>query len=165
MITRRVLLAGTAGSLMLAGCAVAPDGPRPTMTQTPRVDPARHQVLTRTPPADLLVPLGDAGGIAASRALFTAATAVVVVGSPAARPTPEPSSSPSVATSASPAATPAPADRTAIAAQAALALGVPLLEAGPPLQAELDRLQTRTVISYAEGSNDQNLWMVLGGVT
>lgn len=127
MITRRNLLAGaTTGTVLLvAGCTgdqPAPSAPVPAdSSETPRLDPNTHHVVTRAPAADLVIPPGPEGALAAARALVAAATAVVVV---AAEP---------------------PHD---VAAQLARELGIPAFTDTPGLAAELDRLQTRTVIAY-----------------
>lgn len=119
MITRRTLLAGgTAGTaLALAACTARPLPP--DATEPPKVDPAKHQVISRTPTTHLSIPAGAPGTLAATRGLLAAATAVVVA--PAA---------------------------DATAPRVARELGLPLLVDDPGLPAELDRLQTRTVIAY-----------------
>jgi hypothetical protein len=115
-------------------------------------------VTLRVPEADSVLPLDESSGSALTAALIQSATAVVVA-SPAAAPTPDPTgsapqTSPAGSASASPSPTPSttattPAgDPLASATEAALALGLPLLLAGPSLLAELDRLETRTVIGY-----------------
>ncbi|MFP5416123.1 MAG: hypothetical protein ACLGHZ_04485 [Actinomycetes bacterium] len=164
MITRRHLLAGaTAGTALLAvGCTASNSPQPPGTTEQPRVDPKRHQVTTRTPASDLVVPAGPAGAVVASRELLAAATAVVVIVPNAASPEPTATPSPTAAApdaapagSASPSpdgspsatATP-PAPGPEAAASVARALGIPLFEDSPELAAELDRLQTRTVIAY-----------------
>lgn len=127
VISRRNLLAGaaTGSALLVVGCAVEPPGPReplpPGATETPRLDPNRHHVLTRTPSADTVVGAGPDGALAASRALLAMSTAVVVVGGDG------------------------PHDA---AASLAGELGIPAFADSPELGAELDRLQTRTVIAF-----------------
>ena len=126
MFSRRLALTGAAASVLLVGCTASPPAPPVAgASDTPRADPRRHQVIARLPERDVALPVGPHAGIEASRALLAVATAVVVV---------DPAS---------------PAERVALGAQAARALGLPLLESGPELAAELDRLQTRTVVSYA----------------
>ena len=68
MITRRHLLAGAATGtvLIVAGCTgdapTTPPGPLPPdSTETPRVDPNTHRVVTRTPSADTVIPAGPDG--------------------------------------------------------------------------------------------------------
>lgn len=129
MIQRRSLLTGAAAGALLAvtGCTAdeRPPGPQPpNSTETPRIDPRANAVLTRTPAGDLVVPSGPEGALVASRAVLAAATVVVVVGA---------------AADASPHAT---------AARLARELGIPAFVDAPGLAAELDRLQTRTVLAY-----------------
>ena len=105
VITRRHLLAGAATGtvLLVAGCTgdapTTPPGPLPPdSTETPRVDPNTHRVVTRTPSADTVIPAGPDGAIAASRALLAAATAVVVVAAAPASAAPTAVATPSPAT-------------------------------------------------------------------
>lgn len=124
MIDRRQFVLGSAAAaaLVAAGCSTPPTSPVNT-PETPRLDPSRHQLITRTPPADGVLPPGPEGALVASRALLAAATIVGIV---------------------------APdADATG-PAEIARALGVPLLVNSPELPAELNRLQTRTVLSWVE---------------
>lgn len=162
VITRRNLLAGaaTGTALLVAGCSgdPAPSTPPaplpPDASETPRVDPNTHRVLTRTPASDVVIPPGPHGALTASRAVLAAATAVVVVAedaSPAASPqataTAEATASPDPASTAGP--TPEPRGNPHdVAAALARELGIPLFADSPDLPAELDRLQTRTVFAY-----------------
>ncbi|MBB1501313.1 hypothetical protein H5397_07715 [Propioniciclava sp. MC1683] len=171
MITRRHLLAGAATGtvLIVAGCTgdgpSTPTGPLPPdSTETPQVDPNTHRVVARTPSTDTVIPAGPDGAIAASRALLAAATAVVVVaaapasaaptvGTPSPTTSPEPTgtASPAPTASADPTASPEPsaaADPHTVAAALARELGIPAFVDSPDLAAELDRLQTRTVLAY-----------------
>lgn len=104
-----------------------------------------------------MVPATSDGALAASRALLSVATVVVVV-KPAATSA---SGAPTVSSGSRPSArvTPhasggpdgGPPDLS-VAGKVALALGIPLFVEGRGLREELDRLQTRTVIGYpAEG--------------
>lgn len=169
MINRRQFLTGsTAGiALVVAGCSGPAQVPTAPVTpgETAAVPDHRHQVRAATPAGDLVLPAGDA--LAVSRSLLGAATLVVVVpadaaaaaspeATPTATPSPSPSPTPSPAattadTTATPGASATPAPTAAspeAGAGVARELGVPLLVEGPELAAELDRLQTRTVISY-----------------
>lgn len=127
MITRRHLLAGasSATALLIAGCTAPEPGPPPSpgADETPRLDPKTHQVLPRTPQADLVLAPGPAAVLGASRAVLAAASAVVVVAEGT--------------------------DETTVASAARLAreLGIPAFVETPDLAAELDRLQTRTVLA------------------
>lgn len=122
MIGRRGVLVGaaTAGALLATGCTRAPRSPVTGSQPPPRVDPKVHSVVTAASAHRALPPDAE-HTLDASRALLAVATAVVVA---------------------------APDDATALAV--AHDLGVPLLPPADGLAAELDRLQTRTVFSYAE---------------
>lgn len=124
VIPRRALLAA-APALLTLGCARSAPAPlSPDATEPPRLDPARHQVVTRTPASDLVVP-ADPDAVALSRAVLAAASAVVV----------------------------ADPERADAAASVARGLGLPLLLAAEGVAAELERLQTRTVVDFtAAGS-------------
>ena len=167
MITRRHLLtsAATGSVLLVAACtADTPTSPDPSAPgaaeETPRLDPNTHQVVAHAPERDLVLP-PDA--LAASRALLSAATAVVVVAqapeptpsttaSPA--PTPEVTQAPTPAPTPEGTPTPTPADDTlGRAAHLARELGLPLFLDTPDLAAELDRLQTRTVFAHGTPSH------------
>ena len=166
MISRRLLLAGaTSGAaLVVAGCTT---DSVPDVSKLPRNE---HRVVTQPVTADLTIPPGPEGALVASRALFAAATAVVVIGSldvPAEAPAdeapadeaPAPASSPSgedaqPESPAAPAPTATPPTGVDIAARVATELGVPFFLWTPDLAAELDRLQTRTVIAYAADGLD-----------
>lgn len=151
--TRRSLIAGAAAgaALTVVGCTGSGAG----NDAPPRVDPKSNGVFTRTPDANVTVPDAD-GAIGVSKALLSAATAVVVAPAPGAAAQPAASASPSPsrtatrtpAASASPSAAPGGDDKAKLAASVAKALGVPMFYDSPTLAAELDRLQTRTVISY-----------------
>lgn len=171
MINRRTLLAGATASsaLVVVGCTASspqPPGPAPTGTESPRVDPARHQVVARTPSADLVAPRGAPGALVVSRALLGAATAVVVVAATAPSPTPSAASSATPTASGSsarptPSASPVsasaePSPATPDPAAVARALRLPLFVDSPDLIAELDRLQTRTVIAYGSPAHVGN---------
>ncbi|MFT3876803.1 MAG: hypothetical protein QM708_10345 [Propioniciclava sp.] len=159
MISRRLLLTGaTSGAaLTIAGCTLQPrDDDTP-----PRLPPNEHRIVASRLTADLVLPPGPDGALATSRALLAAATAVVVIGPGAGTTTPTPATPTPTAKpartatpAASPSAQPARPDPhlTATAAQVARDLGLPFFAWSPGLIAELDRLQTRTVIAYdAEG--------------
>ena len=167
MITRRHLLtsAATGSVLLVAACTAdtttSPDPSAPgAAEETPRLDPNTHQVVAHAPERDLVLP-PDA--LAASRALLSAATAVVVVAqapeptpsttaSPA--PTPEVTQAPTPAPTPEGTPTPTPADDTlGRAAHLARELGLPLFLDTPDLAAELDRLQTRTVFAHGTPSH------------
>ena len=138
MISRRLVLAGAAAGVLASGCAPAPPGPlAPSGAPTPplRLDPARHHVIARTPPGDAIAP--DA--VAAVAALVAVATAVVVVD-------------------------PGDAALLARATARARALGVPVLPTGVDLAAELDRLRTRTVVSYVQALDAGGREVVDGAV-
>jgi len=180
VITRRTLLAGAAtGSVLLVAACTSdqptPPGPLPPdSTETPRVDPNTHRVVTRTPAGDTVVPSGPDAALAASRALLAAATAVVVLAdapvsaspdptaspdatassdpTPTGTPTPGPTATPGTAgptPEPSPTGSPSPTDDPhAAAAALARELGIPAFVDSPELTAELDRLQTRTVFAF-----------------
>lgn len=141
--------------MIVAGCTTDSG---PDASKLPRNE---HRVMTQPVTADLVLAPGPEGALAASRALFAAATAVVVIGTletpsdeaedpdaPTDAGAPEDTSA-SVAT---PTAAP-PSDPTTAAA-VATGLGVPFFLWTPELAAELDRLQTRTVIAYAADGLD-----------
>ncbi len=160
MISRRVVITGAAtGSLLwAAGCAVAPPPPSGP-DETPAADPKRHQVIARTPDADLVISSDAAAALSASRALLSVATAVVVVARPdpdaeqTATPTTLPGEIPPGATTSAAPAAPATFDELlATASGVARELGIPLFVAEPDtadaLASEIARLQTRTVLAY-----------------
>ena len=162
MISRRVVITGAAAGSLLwaAGCTAAPPPPAGP-DETPAADPKRHQVIARTPDADLVITADNAGVLAASRALMSVATAVVVVAHPSPEASPEPSAStatPTATPAPAPAPTPAPApaptfdELLATGSAVARELGIPLFVSEPDtaeaLASELGRLQTRTVLAY-----------------
>ncbi|MBK8461953.1 MAG: hypothetical protein IPL36_02485 [Nigerium sp.] len=170
MISRRLLLVGaTSGAaLVAAGCTTRPE---PDLSRLP---PNEHRVVTRPVAADLVVAPGPEGAVAASRALFAAATAVVVIGAleaseasgaTDATPAPDETARAEAPDSPAPGATasaPVPATHL-IAARVATALGVPFFLWTPDLAAELDRLQTRTVVAYAADGLDLGAREVIAG--
>ena len=170
MISRRHLLAGSATGIVLlaTGCAQG-SGPAPDSSGTdqpaPRIDPKKHSVKAKPLATDLSLPADAAGALTVSRELLAAATAVVVLAAPDASATATATSTESTTDTATDTAT-ATAEATAsetetstetaapqpdpaeTAATVARALGLPLFEDSPELSAELERLQTRTVIAY-----------------
>lgn len=156
MITRRIALLGLAAGAVASGCTGSPGdgsaGRPPQGTQGPSADAspstAGHRVAVNTALASAVLPSDDAGALAVSRLVLAEATAVVVV--QPAPPSPSPPASPPPGASPSAVLSPAPAagGDVAAASATAAALGLPLLIAGPELNAELDRLRTRTVIAY-----------------
>lgn len=169
MISRRLLLAGVASgtALVVAGCTNGPE------SDASKLPPNEHRVVTQPVTADLVVPPGPEGALAASRSLFAAATAVVVIGTldaPAAADAPAPTPMPDETDQPEPAATAPVATASAppptglsIAAKAATDLGVPFFLWTADLAAELDRLQTRTVIAYASDGLDFGPREVIAG--
>ncbi|MHA6508723.1 hypothetical protein [Tessaracoccus sp. Y1736] len=170
MITRRIALLGLAATAVAAasGCSGSPsDGSGSSSsggTQGPSAEASPstigHRVAVNTGLASGVLPSDDEGALAVSRLVLAEATAVVVVqpapptpsapASPSAGASPSNSASPSAATSPTPAA----GGDVAAASATAAALGLPLLIAGPELAAELNRLQTRTVIAYPAAGLD-----------
>lgn len=184
--TRRTLLTGSvaSGLLLLTACsgedadpADRPQGGASTQTagtdaspaSEPEPEPEPEEVVLTPLAADTVVPLNAAGAIALSRALFERAGTVVVVPAPAAPadPAAEPTPAEAAPAEASPAptASPTPTFDPAAALAVAKELGVPLFEVGPDLEAELGRLGTHTVISYADGASLGDREVVPGPAT
>ena len=173
-IKRRTLLTSSVagGFLLLTACSddgTEPDGPASdngtetgapaaegSTAPAPEPEPEPDEVVVAPLASDTVVGLDAAGAIALSRALFERAGAVVVLPAPAPEPTPateaspEGSPAPEAPVSPSPTASAPPAVDPTVALTVAKQLGVPLFEASPELEAELDRLGTHTVISYAD---------------
>ncbi|MGB7819302.1 MAG: hypothetical protein WBL35_11310 [Ornithinibacter sp.] len=116
-------------AVLVAGVGVttsACTGPLVTSEDGTAVPPPDHEVVPRADGAVATIDGGVEPSVAASEAVLDRSTAAVVS-------TPD-------------------AGSLAAADAAARALGLPLLVQGPDLLAELDRLQTRTVIGYAAGA-------------
>ena len=164
MITRRIALLGLAAGAVAAasGCTGSPsDGSASRSsggTRGPSADASPsttgHRVAANPGLASGVLPSVDAGALAVSRLVLAEATAVVVVQPAPATPSAPASPSTTASPSAAPSPTPAAGGDVAAAAATAAALGLPLLIAGPELAAELDRLQTRTVIAYPAAGLD-----------
>lgn len=162
LVSRRSALLGlvSGAAALVAGCSPGPvqQGPDAGVdeTESPQVSPEPmpdvHRVVVRSPMQETVIPDGVAGLLPLSRAVLETATAVVVVAFPAEpEPEPEPSASPST----EPSATPTPsADPTSGAVTLAESLGLPVLLADTDLLAELNRLQTRTVIIFGDSRPD-----------
>ncbi|MHA6525821.1 hypothetical protein [Tessaracoccus sp. G1721] len=163
MITRRIALLGLAAGAVVAasGCTGTPgEGGAGTSSGTPtnpaaEASPTRvgHRVVANPDVSSAVLPADDAGALALSRLVLAEATAVVVVQPAPSSPAASPSASPSGSPSAAPSPSVAQGGDLETAAATAADWGLPLFLAGPELAAELDRLQTRTVISYGAGGD------------
>lgn len=161
--------AASSAAVLVAGCSPDPDpddpGPdeTPDASAEPTVDPDddQHRVVTKDPIEETVIPEGEDGVLAVSRAVFETATAVVVVQIPEAPTpeTPEASPSPDDETSPSPEptaedTTPPETDLVGAAVATSEELGIPLLIDGPELGEELDRLQALVVVAFAGSALD-----------
>lgn len=161
MITRRIALLGLAAGAVVAasGCTgTSGDGGAGTPSADPTNPAAEasptqvgHRVVANPDVASAVLPADDAGALALSRLVLAEATAVVVV--QPAPSSPAPAASPSASPSGSPSPSGAPGGDLEAAAANAAGWRLPLFIAGPELAAELDRLRTRTVISYGAGGD------------
>lgn len=137
VIARRIALLGLAAGAVAAsaGCSSLPgvgpaEGPGGSDGGGSANPDDGHRVVAAPSVAAAVLPALDAGAYAVSKAVLAEASVVVVSRQPAGE---------------------GPEFEQADAA--ARALGVPLLLAGPELDAELERLGTRTVISYPAGQD------------